>query len=80
MPHRVPYVPVLAHFPSRTRDSAVQKWFQNFGFNFFGQSQLIKGIFIDFLIPELTVTKKFQTKIWKTVLHSRISCSTRKTS
>jgi hypothetical protein len=51
-------VPVLAHFPTRTRGSAVEKWFQNFGLNFFCQSKLTKGFFVEFLVPELTLTKK----------------------
>jgi hypothetical protein len=41
----------------------VQKWYQNFSFIFWGQSQLTKGFFFDFLNSELTfITKLFRQK------------------
>jgi hypothetical protein len=33
---------ILAYFPSRTQISSLQKWFQNFGSNFFDQSERTK--------------------------------------
>jgi hypothetical protein len=36
-----------------------------FWFDFFCQSQLTKGCFVDFLISELTLTKKFKPKFGK---------------
>jgi hypothetical protein len=50
--------PFLVCFPSRARDSGVQKWFQNFDLIFFHQSQLINRFFVDFLFLGLTLTQK----------------------
>jgi hypothetical protein len=72
--------PFLVYFPSRARDFGVQKWFQNFDLNFFHQSQLKNKFFVDFLFFGLTLTKKIHTKNLKPLLHSSISCSTRKPS
>jgi hypothetical protein len=41
---------VLARFPSRTRDSAMQKWFQNFGLIFFVKVNSQKGSLLTFWI------------------------------
>jgi hypothetical protein len=72
--------PFLVCFPSRAQYSGVQKWFQNFDLIFFHQRQLKNRFCVDFLFFGLTLTKKNHTKNLKPLLHSSISCSTRKPS
>jgi hypothetical protein len=49
---------ILTYFPGRTHNSGVQKCFQIFGLNFFGQSQQYYTILVDFLCFELTKNLK----------------------
>jgi hypothetical protein len=58
--------PFLVCFPCRAWDSSVQKWFQNFDFNFFHQSQHINRFFIDFFVFGVDFDQKISYKKFET--------------